>query len=408
MSLFWRSTNHQRHQQASDLIPRRAFPGSTFIASVSTDSAEQVIAYEAAVNLLANIVSSLPMGVYVGRGTEQRPAAKPAWLDDPGGAGYGIEDWLKQFVHSCGFTGNAIISIESRDGNGTPRVLTVRDMAKVYWSPRTGWRLGNDRYPNSEIVHYRRWPRAGHRFGSSPIERHATTIGMALSAERFGRQWFDEGAHPSATLESEEWLDADETERLKARLLEPNRGTREPIILGGGLKLKAWQVAPNESQFLETQGYTASQVCRILGPGLAEILGYATGDSSTYKNREQVALDLLAYTVDPWLTDIEKLLSRLMGEAQGTFDGRYVQFDRSALLRTDLKTRFEAYRIALGPAEPFMTANEVRRPEPNLPPVSWGDAKPTIQGENNTDSNGDNSNDNDSDEMMSSGADDAV
>ena len=49
-----------------------------------------------------------------------------------------------------------------------------------------------------------------------------------------------------------------------------------------------------------------------------------------------------------------------------------------------LLTRFQAKRIALGPAEPFMTGNEARLDEPGLPPVAWGDDKPTIQGADQT------------------------
>ena len=152
-----------------------------------------------------------------------------------------------------------------------------------------------------------------------------------------------------------------------------------PAILGSGMKLQQFQVAPEESQFLETQSFTAAQVCRILGPGIAEILGYKTGDSMTYKNREQLALDLLSYAIDPWLVDLERQLSRMLGGPGGTVSGRWVRFNRAALLRTDLLTRYQAHRIALGPMEPWTTANEVRDYE-DQQPVVWGDDKPAVQG----------------------------
>jgi len=61
--------------------------------------------------------------------------------------------------------------------------------------------------------------------------------------------------------------------------------------------------------------------------------------------------------------------------------GSWVRFNRNALLRTDLLTRYQAHRIALGPMEPWTTANEVRDYE-DQQPIVWGDDKPAVQGEN--------------------------
>ena len=98
----------------------------------------------------------------------------------------------------------------------------------------------------------------------------------------------------------------------------------------------------------------------------------------TYKNREQLALDLLSYAIDPWLVDLERQLSRMLNRP-GASGGRWVRFNRNALLRTDLLTRYQAHRIALGPMEPWETANEVRDYE-DQQPVIWGDDKPAVQG----------------------------
>lgn len=380
MSLFFKERRASGLKSVQEAQQRRGFGGPTsFMVDVNADTAEQVVAFDAASSLLADVISTLPYEVYTGRGDRQRPASVPRWLDDPGGAGYGLDDWVKQFIYSGCYAGNVILTIEARDGGGVPRVIVVRDPELATF--RDGrWLIGGQPYPTGDVVHFRRYPRPGRRFGSSPIERHATTLGVALASERYGRRWFEDGAHPQSTLESDEFLDPDEVERIRARIIDPARGTREPIILGGGLKLRPWQVSPEESQFLATQVHSSAQACRILGPGIAEILGYSTGDSNTYKNRQELAVDFLKYAVDQWLVPLERVMSRLMGPAQGVLDGRYVLADRDAILRTDLLTRFQAYRIALGPAEPFMTANEPRRREPGLGAVPWGDDKPTIQG----------------------------
>jgi HK97 family phage portal protein len=140
-------------------------------------------------------------------------------------------------------------------------------------------------------------------------------------------------------------------------------GRREPAVLGGGWKYQQIQISPNESQFLETNNYTAAECCRIFGPGFAEIFGYETGGSLTYSNIEQRSLDLLTYAVNPWLVRIERSLSALLpAPAQ-------VKFNRAALVRTDLLTRYKAHVLAL--QNQFKTVDEVRDDE-DMAPVPWG------------------------------------
>lgn len=381
MSIFRRPRTEQR-SSVSDLIPVRPAVG-TFADPVGASSAQQVVAYAAAANLLSTVVASLPLEVYTGRDRLQRPAARPQWLEDPAGEGYGLEDWLKLWMGTAAYHGNVVLHVVSRDGNQAPVIVDVVDPLSVVVRVENGrrwWHIGSKRVPSTDIVHYRRWPVPGRLMGQSPIERHASAFGLAIAAERFGRQWFAEGAHPSQVLTTDQPVDAPTAAAVKARMLDTLTGSRVPAVLGSGMKLQQFQVAPEESQFLQTQQFTAAQVCRILGPGIAEILGYKTGDSMTYKNREQLALDLLSYAVDPWLVDLERQLSRMLGGPGGSaLAGRWVRFNRAALLRTDLLTRYQAHRIALGPMEPWTTANEIRDYE-DQQPVVWGDDKPAVQG----------------------------
>jgi HK97 family phage portal protein len=152
---------------------------------------------------------------------------------------------------------------------------------------------------------------------------------------------------------------------VKQRFLAAVRGTREPVVMGKGWKYQAIQISPEESQFLDTQKYTAAECARIYGPGVPEVLGYETGGSMTYANVEQRSLDLLKFTIDRWLVRIETILS-----ADTLSRPRYMKFNRGALLATDLLTRYRAHEIAL--RNKFEVVNEVRELE-DRPPVAWGD-----------------------------------
>ena len=224
--------------------------------------------------------------------------------------------------------------------------------------------MGSGGIDTSSVWHKRVNSVPGEIMGLSPIGMHALTIGTGIAAARFGRQWFEDGAHPSALLTSDQALGPAAARTAKQRFVDALRGTREPVVLGHGWKFQAIQIAPNESQFLETNNYTGAECCRIFGPALAEVFGYETGGGLTYANIEQRSLDLLTFAADPWLVRLERWLSALLPAAQ------YVKFNRDALVKTDLLTRFQAHQLAL--QNRFKTVNDVRADE-DMPRVAWGD-----------------------------------
>jgi HK97 family phage portal protein len=345
--------------------------GGGSVDLTGVESSLQKIAVWACVNLTATIAETMPVDTFIGTEKDRRPAEMPTWMEDLDGSGHGLGDWLYQFVFSAMLRGNDYGMVADRDrttGNPTQIVLQHPDEVRVRRSSdgKPVWTVCGKQVPLDRIWHRRFYPVPGQIEGMSPIEQHAMTIGLGLMSLRFGRQWFQDGAHPSAILSNEESDMADEkvVRTAKQRFLAAVRGTREPVVLGKGWKYQAIQINPNESQFLETNNYTSAECCRIFGPAYAEIFGYATGGSMTYANIEQRSLDVLTYAVDPWLVRIENVLTKLLP------GGMYAKFNRKALVRTDLLTRYRAHEIAL--RNRFTVVNEVRDVE-DMSPVTWGD-----------------------------------
>jgi HK97 family phage portal protein len=129
---------------------------------------------------------------------------------------------------------------------------------------------------------------------------------------------------------------------------------RSPLVLGAGTKLNSIQVNPNESQFLETSQANVADVARYFRVP-PEMIGGKAADNLTYANQEQRGIAFLTYTLNPWLVRLERALSRL------TPRGRFVKFNADALLRTDLKSRYEAHALAVRAG--ITTQNEVRNIE---------------------------------------------
>jgi HK97 family phage portal protein len=344
--------------------------GSTRAVPGKMEWSLQKAAVWSVVNLTATIAEIMPMQVFQGDGPTRTEIAAPQWLQDLGGDGHGTPDWLYQAVFSWMLRGNLYGTIGSRDRRmGTPTLIVLAhpDDVSVY-TPRSGpevWRIAGSEMPKAEIFHRRVYSAPGRLLGMSPIEHQALTIGIGISALRFGSQWFHDGAHPSGILkngESDLKKDGvDQSRAIKDRFMSAMRGRREPLVLGKGWEFQAIQVKPNESQFLETNNFTSAECCRIFGPGYAEVFGYDTGGSLTYSNVEQRSLDLLTYAADPWLVRLERMLSSLLPRPQE------VKFNRAALLRTDLLTRFRAHAIGIGAR--FLLPDEARAVE-DMPPLT--------------------------------------
>ncbi|MEV0149093.1 MULTISPECIES: phage portal protein [unclassified Nonomuraea] len=368
MSLFFGGRPPVERREYTPIPPpNAAVPSFARVDLSNAEASLQKVAVWASVTLLAGTASMLPLDVFSGDGPDKRERTPPRWLADPAGDGNGLDDWLWQWMFSWLLRGNVVGLIGERDprtGSPTQIVLQHPDEVSMWRDSRDGEirvRIAGQEVDLAKVWHRRVYPVPGRLLGMSPIAHHALTIGVGISALRFGAQWFEEGAHPTGILSSEANLEQADAATAKQRFLAAIQGRREPVVLGKGWSYQPIQIAPGESQFLETNNFTAAECCRIYGPGIAEILGYETGGSLTYQNIEQRNLQLLIYALDPWLTRIERVVSRLLPRPQ------YAKFNRAALLRTDLLTRYRAYQIAI--RNRFGTPDEARELE-DRPPLT--------------------------------------
>jgi HK97 family phage portal protein len=326
------------------------------------ETALQQVAVWSSIDLIASVAAQLPIDTYAGTAIVRSPRT----VLDPGGDGYGAPDWIYQYLVSKLARGNTYGRPYMDDRGDMYVPLLYPDDVHGWRDRQTGrvkWRVDGRGLGDGETMWHRRsYVMPGRLLGLSPIAYHATTIGQGLSAARFGMAWFADGAHPSAVLtNTEAEIGQTQAEGVKARFLAAIHGRREPLVLGKGWDWKALQVAPDESQFLETQKFSAADSARIYGPNVAEILGYETGGSMTYANVEQRSIDFLKFTLNRWLRDVEAALSSLIKPAWT------VRFNRGALLETDLLTRYRAHSIGIGAN--FLTPDEARELE-DRPPLT--------------------------------------
>lgn len=342
---------------------------------ITGENSLQAIAFRSAADLMASLVSELKFDVYSGEGIDRRKRGTPGYLLDPAGDGYGVEDWIYQGMMSWTLRGNLYGQIIDQGPTGMLRQVDLWHPDRVGVHLEDGvpkWTANGRSVPREQVFHRRVNPIAGTLLGLSPVAMHADSLGLTIAATRFGRGWFQDGGHPGGILSNSEadLSDSKVAKTARERFMAALFGTREPVVLGRGWKYDQIQVNPEESQFLETQGYSAADCARILGAGVAEVLGYETGGSMTYSNMVDRDIALLKYAADRWLKRWERILSGFLPRPQ------YVKFDRDSFLDTNVMQRWQVNKLKLDGAA--NTINEVRA-QNNEPPVPWGNEPLVLQ-----------------------------
>lgn len=300
----------------------------------------------ATTNLLASVVSNLPVDVFRGTGPTKTPVTPQPLLVGSPSLLVSRREWVYQAMMSLLLRGNAYGAVVGRDAILRPTQVEWLNPDTVVVRQKTSltrptYEVGGTEVPRDDIIHMRAFVQPGSAIGLSPVEYHAESIGVGLAAQRYGSQWFGDGAHPSAILQNKvaTTIDGDVATTVKSRFLAVLKGTREPLVLGSDWSYTPIQASASEAQFLQSMGYTDAQVAKLYGPGLAEILGYAeTGSSLTYANRVDRSLDVLTYAVTTWVNKFEDMWTANIAQPQTA------RMNVNALLRVDPKAQRELFR----------------------------------------------------------------
>jgi HK97 family phage portal protein len=334
---------------------------STYAAvPVNPTTALQHSAVWACTNLIAGSISTLPLAAYR-RGDEDPLPDLPPILRAPS-AGWSFPDFTYACLQSLLLRGNAYGLIVDRAGAGllpSQVELLAPDRVQVEANSRIIWRIDGQEIDPASVWHVRAFTAPGQVLGLSPIQHARQAIGLGLGAEKWAAKFFGESAIPSGVLTTDHRLDQDHADNLKARWRLAHGGNRDIAVLGDGAKFQAVTVSAEEAQFLETTQANIRTIARYFGVQ-PELIGADSGNSLTYANVEQRALDFLTFGLRPWLVRLETALSALLSSTTT------VKFNAAALVRTDLLTRYQAHESAIRAG--WKLRSEVRELE-DLPPI---------------------------------------
>lgn len=227
----------------------------------------------------------------------------------------------------------------------------------------------------SEVLHFPGFGFDGLK--SMSVIQHAAknATGNALAMDDYSGKFFANGAHPSIVLNAPQRMNAEQIEKLQASFAKKYAGSenfhRLPLVLTEGITAKELSLSAEDSQLLEARKFQVIDIARAFGVP-PHMIGETSASTSWGSGIESMSRGFVTYTLQPHLVRIEQELNRKLFPRD---TGKFLQFDRDALIEGDSKAQAEYNRAALGgpgTGQGWMTVNEVRRAK-GLAPVDGGD-----------------------------------
>jgi HK97 family phage portal protein len=372
------------HEQRALPRPENELPlfGAYTASSITPTAAIAIGDVWAAVRVLADAASSLPLHVYrkTGDGRERVPGGRLVDLLDRPAPATTQADLVSTLIAHLLVYGAAYIGKYREGGEVSQlgllhpeRVRTELDAGQVRfrYTPGTGpQRL----LTLADVVPVRGLSIDGIT-GLSAVSQAASVLGLSDELVKHALSYFDTRDSggiptPAGVLRVNTGTSFGGEERGKEKLRAESRPHGILVIEGEDAEYLSVANKLDDSQFVEQRRLAAQEIARVfrIPP---HMLGAPSGDSLTYATVEQESIDFVRYSLTPWLRRIELAISQ---DADLAFQRQYVRFETDALLRSDAKTRAEIYALALDPVTGWMTREEVRRledlePEPEPSPA---------------------------------------
>ena len=201
--------------------------------------------------------------------------------------------------------------------------------------------------------------------GVSPITYARETIGLSLAQESHGASTFKNGAKVSGVLKHPGKLGKEGTENLRDSLGDFREGGAKEgkdLILEEGMSYERMAMTAEDAQWIESRKFSRTDIAMFFGVP-PHMIGDTEKSTSWGTGIEQQSIGFVAYTLEDHLTMWEEAIARdLIPEAETTM---YARFNRAALVKGDIKARWEAHTKALqwGVSSP----NEIRALEDQNP-----------------------------------------
>lgn len=332
---------------------------------VTEDSAMQISAVWACVKLLSETVASLPVNVYK-KTKDGRELAPEFWFAQlmsrkPNRYQTRVE-FFETLMLNLALHGNAYCKIVRVGGkirsllpimSSQVEPMLLPDGSVVYQYQSDG---GMEVYSSESIWHVKLYGNG--IIGKSPIAFGRNMIGIAQATEKATTKIYTNGGKRSGVLSLDRLLTPEQRQAVRDNFSTLTTGTSERLlVLENGMKFDPISMSPQDIELLASRKYQLEEICRWFG--VPSVLVNDTSGSTTWGSGvEQLVSGFYKLNLRPYLERIENSVSCNLFSANEAKEYEF-EFDFEGLLRSDFKSRLEAYRTAV--AGTIMTPNEVRK-----------------------------------------------
>lgn len=335
------------------------------------------------VAVIAGVSASLPLHSYKD-GTKDRTDSP--LLKDPHPELTPLELWRQAYVHKV-LWGNAYLQkVRSPMSQQvrelwpiSPDRVTVDRERPSAENPSGKFFYATDdwgevhRFTPRELLHL---PGLGYDGlkGLSPVTLARNGIGLAQAAELGAARLFGRGNMVSGVLQTEQRLEAEQAQALKARWQAKAGGienAHEVAVLDSGASFHPVTMPFKDAQFLESREFQVTEISRMFGVPLF-LLSETAKSTSWGTGLEQQAQGWVTFDLGPtWLAPTEQRITKELLPA-----GEYAHYRLQGLLRGDSSSRATFYRAMRDTG--VMSANDIRSLE-ELPPIAGPEGDTYLQ-----------------------------
>lgn len=247
------------------------------------------------------------------------------------------------------------------------RVEQLDDLSLRYHYTRA--KGGTVVYAQGEIFHLLALTFNGYT-GVTPLTYARETVGMSQAMERHSGTLFRNATTSPMKLRHPGKLGIEGQSLLRASLDAYRSGgdhEGQALILEEGMDAERLGLTSVDAQWIEARRFSRTDIAMFFGVP-PHMIGDTEKSTSWGTGIEQQTLGYLTFTAEDDLTMWEETINRdLIADAKSPL---YARFNRAALVKADIKTRWDAY--AKGRQMKVLSANDVRERE-DMNPVDGGD-----------------------------------
>lgn len=198
-------------------------------------------------------------------------------------------------------------------------------------------------------------------------------LGLGMAAQEFGAKFFSNGANVSGVLMVPGKMDDVYLQNVLAAWNKTATGiakSHKVGVLSDGVQFEPLTSSMEASQFTETRQFEVRQVANIMG-----VPPHKLGDDTrtAFASLEQENQSYLQECLDQWLCAWEdEAYDKLLSETEKRMDSHFFEFNRKALIRTDIATENGVMIEQLNNG--ILSLNDVLALQ-NRPPVDGGNVR---------------------------------